>query len=192
MLGAKYDPPLIAFANEIGKRLNSYQTLPQVLSIRAQPQAIMRSIIGHMCAQGTDRYLKGPLTEAVRDYFLDDSAPLPDGLRFFYWAYPYRPQVMIRDASYLYIPNGNPFVFWLMKFFPIAFMVTWNEPSGLLPHIESLEKWRAAPYSATADLPISRHPLISQYWPEAPANDETIILVGREAIVANNRQPRKA
>ena len=52
--------------------------------------------------------------------------------------------------------------------------------------------WRAAPYSATADLPISRHPLISQYWPEAPASDETIILVGREAIVANNRQPRKA
>ena len=197
MLGAKYDPPLITFVNDAASKLSSYGPLPNQLTISAQPQAIMRSLIGHMSAQGVDRYAEGPMTEAVRDYFLDESVSLPVGLRFFYWAYPFRPQIMMRDASYLYVPSGSPFTFWLLKFFPVAFMLTWDEspqfvcPVHSLHSLHSLDPWRDVPYATTAKLPLVIAPLLPELWPEAPSKD-TVILVGKEAVVANNLKRNKA
>ena len=78
--------------------------LPPVINVRRKPQAILRTIVGHISAQGVNRYLKGPLTEKVRDYLLDTSKPFPSGLHAYYWAYPYKPHVMFRDAAYLDIP----------------------------------------------------------------------------------------
>ena len=70
LLGARYDPPFIAFVNEISLLLKSSIYLPSTLSIQGQPQAILRSLLGHIAAQGVNRYLKGPLTEPMRDYIL--------------------------------------------------------------------------------------------------------------------------
>jgi hypothetical protein len=56
-----------------------------LIRVRGDPQAILRSLIDRLSAQGVGRYLKGPLTTAVRNYFLDKMKPLPDGLWAFYW-----------------------------------------------------------------------------------------------------------
>jgi len=144
----------------------------------------MRSVLGHVAAQGVDRYKKGPLTEAVRDYILDESLPLPEGLSIFYWAYPHSAHVMVRDAAIMNVaPSAKPFAMWLLKFFPLAFMIAWDEPHGMefTPH--SFESWRSLPFSYRAELPLTLRPTIPAYWPEAPT-DNTLIMYGQEAIHA--------
>lgn len=183
LLGSRYDPPFIEFVNAVALHLRSPITLPPTVTIPGKPQSIVRSLLGHISAQGVDRYLKGPLTEAVRDYFLDDSLPLPSGIRVFYWAYPHRVHVMFRDAAYTHLSSGQPFAFWLLKFFPIAFLVAWDEPVGLTYPIHDLERWRSAPINLVADLPLSLSNIPPLFWPEAPT-EGSILIYGQEAIHA--------
>lgn len=182
-LGLKYDPSFIDFVNLAGLHLRSPLALPPTITIPGKPQAIIRSLLGHMSAQGINRYLKGPLTEAVRDYFLDDTLPLPPGIKVFYWAYPHRVHVMFRDAAYTYLPSGQFFILWLLKFFPLAFLVAWDEPVGLIYHVHSFEPWRSASINEVVELPLSLSNIPPLFWPEAPTN-KSILMYGQEAIHA--------
>ena len=155
LLGATYDPPFIQFVNQISTLLRSSLVLPETVSVVGQPQAIMRSLIGHLSAQGVDRYRKGPQTDGLRDYILDSSLPLPTPLRVFYWAYPHRSHVIVRDAVYIDLGVGQPFAIWFQKFFPVAFMVTWDGPETLPFPVQGLQPWRAVSYAEQAELPIS-------------------------------------
>ena len=38
---------------------------------------------------------------------------------------------MVRDAAYANLAGGAPFAAWLLKFFPIAFIVAWDSPKKL-------------------------------------------------------------
>ena len=189
LLGGLYDPAFIQFVNRVSTTLRSTLSLPDVMWLSGQPQAIVRSLLGHCAAQGVDRYPKGPETEEVAAYMLDSSLPLPERLRVFYWAYPHRSHIMVRDAAYLDLRSGKPFAFWLLKFFPIAFMVAWGEHSPMPFPIHTFDEWRHAPFSAEVEIPIRLRPLTPEHWPEAPL-DTTILTYGREAIsvmTARNR-----
>lgn len=181
ILGARYDPALIDFVNRVSVVLRSQLALPRELALGGRPQAISRAVIGHLSAQGVDRYRKGPLTEAVRDYFLDPSLPLPEPLRVFYWAYPHQSQVLVRDAAYIHIGEGKPFALWFMKFFPVAFMVTWDDVGRLPYPVSSFDAWRMAEVEAETELPLSLHPLPPDHWPEAPT-DHSVLAFGQQAI----------
>lgn len=187
LLGAKYDPALISFSNQLTTILKSTLDLPSRLYVRAQPQAILRSLLGHISAQGVSRYPKGPQTEPIRDYFCDQSKPFPIGLHAFYWAYPFRPTVLMRDVAYCDLTNHNSFMLWMMKFFPVALAVTWDEPKGFEFPVHSFEQWRGVSFSTVVDLPIDIRPLIPEHWPEAPTNN-SLLLVGQEAIFSVPRQ----
>jgi len=181
LLGTKYDPAFISFVNSVGGLLKSSLHLPSVVTIKGQPQAILRALVGHISAQGVDRYLKGPLTDAIKDYFLDTSKPLPEGVKVFYWAYPYRPHIMFRDAAYLDIASGSVFGIWMLKFFPIAFLVAWDDPVGLANPIHTFDPWRSIPFQSVVDIPISLRPIPPMHWPEAPS-DQSVLVFGQEAI----------
>jgi len=185
LLGARYDPAFIAFVNEIGQFLKSSLHLPPALTVRGQPQAILRSLLGHISAQGVDRYQKGPLTEPIRDYILDESKPFPEGLCAYYWAYPHRYHVMVRDAAFLDIPSGNPFSIWLLKFFPVAFLVTWGRPTYLEYMPQPFEPWRNSPFAHEVEMPIALRPAIPAFWPDAPT-DRSILAYGLEAVHAES------
>lgn len=190
LLGATYDPEFISFVNHVAALFNSQIALPEVLSVPGQPQAILRSLLGHLSAQGVDRYSKGPQTEALREYFLDRSLPLPIPLRVFYWAYPHRSHVMARDAAYVDLGVGKPFAIWFLKFFPIAFMVCWDEPHRLPYAVQSLDPWRSVPYDTTVDLPVRLRPLPPEYWPEAPT-EHSVLAFGAEAINVRANPPAR-
>ncbi|NOT17334.1 MAG: hypothetical protein HOP20_04600 [Sulfuriferula sp.] len=181
LLGARYDPLFIEFVNNIGQLLKTSMQLPSALSIRGQPQAILRSLLGHIAAQGVDRYLKGPLTESIRDYILDETKPFPEELCAYYWVYPYKPHVMVRDAAFLDIPSGKPFSIWLLKFFPVAFLVTWGRPTYLEYSPHSFESWRSCPFRYEVEMPLTLQPVLPVCWPEAPSN-RTVLVYGQEAI----------
>lgn len=184
LLGHRYDPHFISFVNAVGAAMKSSLYLPPILNIRGRPQAILRSLLGHLAAQGVDRYLKGPMTEPVRDYILNEAKPFPPGLTAYYWVYPYKSHIMVRDAAYMNISGGHePFTIWLLKFFPIAFMVAWDTPNGLEFGPQSFEPWRSADYAEETQIPIALRPVIPAFWPEAPTNS-TIVMYGQEAIHA--------
>lgn len=182
LLGSRYDPKLISLATELSLYLRTGMHFGSQITLLAQPQAIMRSVLGHIAAQGVGRYQKGPKTGAFRDYLLNESLPLPDGIFIYYWVYPHRPTLVVRDAAYVNVAFGqNAFAMWLLKAFPLAFLVAWGDPSCMELAPQSFEPWRTAPFDLEVALPIKLRPLLPAYWPEAPS-DNTIIAYGKEAI----------
>lgn len=185
LLGANYDIAFNSFVNTVGSVLKSPLQLPATMSVNGQPQKIMRAILGHLCAQGVDRYWKGQDTEPLRDYLLDQQLPLPDQINIYYWAYPYKGQVLVRDCAFVDLVIETPVAIWLMKFFPIAFLVTWREPVEYNFDVPNLAKWRASAIDQEVELPIPLDKIVHQYWPEAPS-ERSMIMYGQEAVVARN------
>lgn len=187
LLGHLYDPAMIELVNGVATILRSPILLPNPLSVSCQPQALMRSVIGHIAAQGVNRYRKGKHTEAIRDYLLDTSLPLPEGLKIFYWLYPWRAQVLARDAVYMGLDTDQQFAFWIMKFYPMAFLVVIDETPNFPYRVQNLDPCRQLPFSTRVNLPILLRSIPPLDWPEAPS-DTSIIAYGREAISARGRK----
>lgn len=181
LLGLRYDPALAEFTNRVSIVLSSSLRLPAVINVLGRPQLIMRAIFGHLAAQGVERYLKGPETEELRDAFLDPSIPLPDNIRFYYWPFPHHGCVIIRDAAYLDIPTGNVAVIWLMKFFPISFMVAWEENETPMFQLPNLSDSRVSEPDQEIELPLQITDIPHRYWPEAPS-ETSVVTYGQEAI----------
>jgi hypothetical protein len=183
LLGHTYDPHLISFANHTATLLQSSLHLPATLSVPARPQAIMRAVLGHIAAQGVNRYSKGPHTEDFREYILDSSLPFPSYLSMYYWAYPHRSQVLVRDASYIDFGEQEPFLAWFMKCFPLAFLITWDASPNFPFPVHTFAPWSHVAFNDEVELPINLHPLPPESWPEAPSGFSAI-LYGTEAVVA--------
>jgi len=191
ILGQKYDPPLASFVNGVSAYVSSMVQLPDIMSIKAEPQKIMRAVLGHLSAQGINGYQKGTATETCRDYFLDESLPLPNNIKIYYWLYPYRTQILIRDAAYMDLRIRDPIVVWLMKFFPLAFAVIWDKNNSYNWSLNELSLYRSYPIDWIVDLDVHLRPVVHPYWPEAPT-DEHIMMFGQKAIIATEwSKPKK-
>ena len=192
LLGAKYDPALGEFSAQVRALANSPLALPAAIDVMIKPQPIMRSVLGHIAAQGVERYQKGPYTEPIRDYLLDADLPLPSLFRMYYWLYPFRSQVLVRDASRIErLGSGQGgTAFWLMKFYPLAFMVTLNEPPQRLYRMENLDRFANIPFTQQTSVRLSLRPLVPCRWPEY-AGGPAAVLYGPQAMVADPLQPRQ-
>jgi hypothetical protein len=190
LLGGRYDPALINFVNQVSRLLASSLSLPTTIPVPAQPDLIIRSVWGHLAAVGVDRYLKGPDTEAWRDWFLDDAATVPAGAKFYYWLYPYRRQVLMRDAGVTNLRDHTQALFWAMKFYPLAFAV-WMPAKGApeMP-MRDFGYYRTSNPDDVVDVLIDMLPVPHELTLEAPDGDFQAIMVGRDAIVADARPPR--
>ena len=185
LLGTKYDPAFIEFVNGIGNFLRSGLQLPPVISIKAKPQRVIRSLLGHLCAQGVGRYKKGPLTEPIKEYFLDDAKQLPDALKIYFWPYPFKNHVMARDCAYLDTRFHDSVVVWFLKFFPVAFLVTFNEPASYQFPFGCLSSWGREQIDFEVEIPVNLRKLPHEYWPEAPSPN-SVVFYGQEAIASFN------
>lgn len=178
LLGAKYDPKLIEFCNSIVSFLKSGLAIPNQTVTTGHPGFIARAVLGHLLALGIERRERNSLMQEAIDFFLDESLPMPKGLEMYYWIYPHRLQVAIRDS--LLLSNffkSPPIHYWCLKFFPIGFFITWNNNK---PHSINLSRLRDYMLNAgnhPANLPLILNPLPSHDWPEAPT-DEGAVLFG--------------
>jgi hypothetical protein len=183
-LGAKYDPAFNEFSQAVGLFLKSSLVLPPVTYVKGQPQKIARSLFGHLSAQGIDRYLKGPHTDDLRDYFLDPTRPLPDYWNIYYWVYPYQTQVLVRDAVLKDLRCEDNAYIWIMKFFPLAFLMVWDDPKGYgYSQYPNLMKWRHIAIDDTVDMPVQLTVVPHERWPEAPT-EHTFLMYGEGAMGA--------
>lgn len=184
LLGRDCDPALAEFCEQVRAMANSTLQLPAAIPVEIAPQAVMRSVLGHLAAQGVGRYAKGPITEPLKDYILNRALPLPAPIRMYYWLYPHRPQVLIRDAVRSHLSTKTLVSFWLLKFFPLAFLVTLDEPSERQFRQHNLDTYRGVTIESRQSISVQLRPLVHPMWPEAPG-DDAIILYGPEALVAN-------
>jgi hypothetical protein len=111
-LGARYDPELIAFANSITSILRSSLDLPESVAIPCQPGLLARGVLGHILAVGVGRTERTPLLDAVREFVTDEESIWPEGIEIHYWLYPYKREVLIRDAALAVDLFATHVVFW--------------------------------------------------------------------------------
>lgn len=183
LLGRRYDPAMAEFSERVSDILSSSLRLPNTIDVRCRPQLIARAVFGHLAAQGVERYLKGPHTEVLRDAFLDSTVPFPRGVRFYYWPFPYRGCVLIRDAAFMNLPTKNVAIIWLMKFFPVSFMIAWEQTEDPMFTVPSLSQWMKIAAGDVIEIPIPLKPIPHRYWPEAPSKT-SIVIYGQEAMFA--------
>ncbi len=121
ILGTRYDPELIFLVEKVTALTASVLHIPALQHVRIRPQRIMRSVIGHLCSQGVDRFNKGELTDVLKNYLTDPSAKFPQSLSLCYWLFPHPGVVLTRDYSITRLGYGGASMLWLMKCFPLGF-----------------------------------------------------------------------
>jgi hypothetical protein len=126
--------------------------------------------------------MAGPITEPFREYLIDDAKPLPSSIRMYYWLYPHQAQVLVRDAARLHLRSNCTFCFWLMKFYPLAFLVTFDEPAERQFAQENLDVFGQDAIGIRRLIRLHLRPSVHPLWPEAPG-DESVVLYGPEATV---------
>jgi hypothetical protein len=136
-LGTEYDPELNKISKKIGSLIKSSLLLPSQISIAVKPQRLARAIIGHILASNyhpaaSDIKENLPFPEALREYFLDRNAFLSKKINIYYWFYPGHREVILHGAAMGFWKfSERPLIFSLIKFFPIAYWITWEEPQDL-------------------------------------------------------------
>ncbi|MFM0086727.1 hypothetical protein PQR46_07275 [Paraburkholderia sediminicola] len=179
-LGTHDDPALIDFSGLVHSVMKSKWPLSAGV---VRPQNVMRSVIGHLSAQGVDRYRKGPRTELVAWYLTDRRLTLPSTIKVYWWTYPFKHQVLVRDCTFMDLPSGHPIHMWIMKFFPLAFLVVFECPREIRFPANELSVFRDFLSDETARIEIDCRSTLYPYWPEAPS-DDSIVLYGPEAAFA--------
>lgn len=191
LLGANYDPVLVNFANSITAIVSSSLHLPANIRVSTEPGLLARAVLGHLLAIGIERNERSPLLDSVRAFIVDDSLPMPDGIEVHYWLYPYQRQVSIRAAVRTTDMFANQVHFGCLKFFPVGFLVTWDNPRH-----ELIDAPRLSPYLLNsgrhqADLMLPLTDLPHQFWPESP-DSSGAVLYGEDAYAAYSVDSRRA
>ena len=127
ILGKKLDP----YLNDKKKKIIGYVTtnivIPEIINIKAKPNLITRAVLGHMLAIGINQKVTSDLEQGIANYVLGVDSSIPDGIEMYYWVYPYRKQILIRNSAIGRlgeVKEHGVINFWCIKYFPLAFMVT--------------------------------------------------------------------
>lgn len=185
LLGAEYDPALAELTNQCDNLLNSSLHLPKVMMVSCNPRLVARSVFGHLAAQGVDRYSDNEAWLELKIWFNDPQVDLPERIRIYYWLFPHRGCVVLRDAALMDLRNRMPASIWLLKFYPLSFMFSWEKTPRKMFDLPMLP---VNSTEATVDIPVQLRQIPHRYWPEAPT-DETIVAYGQEAMFSVNYDP---
>lgn len=177
LLGSRYDPALVDISQRIESFLESNLSLPYSFEIECQPNAVMRSVLGHFLAAKTetDEVLIDGL---IRPCVIDPSMPIHDDIHILYWVHPYENTVILRD---FYMPAvrgrfGDPGFFNLLKFYPLAFLVTHQLPS--YEGLSSLHQFNKLAPSEKTNVQINLRSTKQSKFPE-DCSGNNVLAIGR-------------
>ncbi|GED60812.1 hypothetical protein ABER61_24240 [Brevibacillus formosus] len=179
LLGSRFDTVLNEFTTDIMLMVKTSIQLPKgIIRVKTRPGLLAKAVIGHMLS-ASGEYGESKFDDRFRKYVLDDSLISPEGLRIFYWIYPYSSIKIIRDVGMpKYRGSWEDFkrgigIFSIMKYFPIGFIVSDVEKyEGL----EELTQYCGSNLSDEAFIRINLHDVREEYWPEV--GDDNILLGG--------------
>lgn len=183
VLGSQYDKALIKLSNKVSDYLFSMVARPHQALFSTQPGLVARAVCGHILSIGVDYAPAGNMGQAMAAFVLDSASRPPPELKIYYWLYPYWGQVLVRSMG-LQVRLGAPtLVCSLMKYMPLAFMVTWAPDPRLKIPYPNLMAYVPATADAEIDIPLDFKIIPSQHYPEAPPSDG-ITVHGRDAYNA--------
>jgi len=191
-LGSLYDPHLIAFANDVARwlrlRLDHDLSLPRNVTVSGNPASIARAVVGHILAADENplRALTQPvpLRDAMRGFFLGPDLPPPPELRVLVWPYPLTQQVLLRQFAISTLGEPRypaPVSGCLLKFFPLAFLVTRTSVEVPGVRFSSLNLGTSDPINI--ELPLRGSPRPG--WPDRIQGNEFLVLGNDVAYVAS-------
>ncbi|MDA0107801.1 hypothetical protein OH456_06580 [Vibrio sp. La 4.2.2] len=178
-LGQKYDPALAELFNEVKLLAESVSngnlSLPPCKTYFIKPQRIARSVIGHILAGNAVDIVKqdtphAPMYQVMENYFFDETSALPEELEIFYWFYPFN-DIRVARAFGSKFGAAKPIVGDLLKFFPFAFWVTWNQPKDINFNHGKLLPIRDLSIDESSQLTINFDSYPPRHFPEAPQDN---------------------
>jgi hypothetical protein len=178
-IGSKFDPVLNGFARGIGNILKSNLILPSIIYYKTKPNLLIRAILAHLLAAKAD-IDKVTTDEQIRNFIFDENATIPEDINIFYWVHPYTNTVIIRDIAMLAVRGkfgGKAGVFSVLKYFPIAYLVTnLKRYEGL----SELTLYRNSKQQDIIDIPINLKDIRGPEWPEIV--DDGNMVAGGQSI----------
>lgn len=196
ILGMKYDPSLVEFSNKITSLVlgakNSSIYLPKNTYPIITPQRIAKSVVGHVLAaiavdEVKSGLVKSPMSNALREYVLDSTLPMPPSLEIFYWVYPYRKQVVIKGMGKAQFGAGNEVVVGhVFKFLPLGFWLVWDRPKYVEINLSSLVVNKGMGLDERAQVEIDLYNTIPSDFPEA-SKGKDVTLLNTYSFIGNQK-----
>lgn len=167
-LGRDYDPAFTQFINDVAMLLKTSLIIPDTVSITTKPYPIAKALIGHLLAAKI-LFEEVAFDVTARNFFCNDVIP-PD-IFIYYWLYPYDGVAVLRDFAIPHIRgrlNSEIVLCQLLKFFPIAFLIT-NKLG--YDKLDELQFKNLGP-NDDALITINNRRIEGYLWPEAPEDGE--------------------
>ena len=180
-LGREYDTVLNSFSLDVGKFTTSKLSLLSSYSILTKPNRLIRGILGHILAS-KNKLEKIPFDDKLREILFDESKPIPEDINVFYWIYPYKLTIIIRDILMPAIRGRyNDFgYFQIFKYYPVAYLVV-NKSN--YHNLQSLKEYNSAKLDEEAEINIRINESRHWKWPEI-VEDGNFVLLGNAGIEA--------
>jgi len=179
LLGSRYDWALGDLARRIESFVESNLSLPDSFEIECQPNAVMRSILGHLLAAKTEMD-EVVIDDLIRPSVIDPSIPIHDDIHILYWVYPYEKTVILRDFCMPAVRGRFQDLgfFNLIKFYPVAFLVTHQLVS--YEGLSSLHQFNRLLPSEKKNVQINLRSTRDSRFPEE-CSDANFLMFGRTA-----------
>jgi hypothetical protein len=161
------------------------------VKIPVRTHLLLRAVIGHLLAAHCSTNQQQPLPgfedsfyRDLREYFLDETLPVPPSIRVYYWPYPNATQVAITGLGIAHRNSGPHVIGDLMKFFPVAFFVANHKSDSLELKAPFIQGDGCNDLECTLDLHFEmRHPPPTD-WPETPTEESCTMMPIQSAHTA--------
>ena len=179
-LGSKYDSQLADLSHKIQSFVETSVHLPDSFEVECFPNAVMRSVLGHILAAKTQTD-EVVIDSLIRPCILDELVSIPSDIHIFYWIYPYDKIIILRDFAMPAVRGrfNVPGLFNMLKFYPIAFLIAYKlDAYEGLPNLDSFNNLSV---TDKGKLTINLRPAKRPNWPEECLGRENYLLFGRAA-----------
>ena len=133
------------------------------------------------------------MLDAMREYFLDERAELPEELTLYFWPYRGLRQTVLRGVGVMFgftqVPDPPTVVGDFLKYFPAAFWITSRPPASIAQQIADRE---IDPRGCSLDdrrplsVPTQVKDTFRPDWPERPTGYEALFLNDQACVYAEN------
>ncbi|RCJ32504.1 hypothetical protein A6770_19035 [Nostoc minutum NIES-26] len=197
-LGTEYDPELIEVSKQIASIVRVQQlglSLPEKIDLSVKPQRLIRSVIGHILAGklpiSGKPPISAPFSDALRNYFLDQSSNLSNNLEVYYWVYPSNKQIVINSLG-IGSAMGEGFISGscLLKFFPLAFWIVWDKPASFPISLTKISKDKFKGLDETCKMVLDLRNIPPLSYPEVPGEGRFIMCCDDSTFLAQPKKPK--
>jgi len=120
--------------------------------------------------------VSAPFPDALRRYFLDENEPLPRHVDIYFWVYPSRRQVVIKNAGKISMNRSGVILGHVLKFLPLGFWVIWEKPNNYSLNVPALVPDKNMDIEQLYQAAVDLRAIPKLDFPEAPDDNEVILL----------------